>query len=165
MDRVTRRGTYFLFATAAGVYFLDRITKTFAENGLADGPVDVVSGVLTFRLATNSGGAFSLGRSSPWFFAGATMIVSLLIVATAFRHRPLPAAIALGSILGGALGNLTDRIIRGHGLTGTVVDFIDVHVWPVFNLADTGIVLGALLMAWMSIREGDRTGPEPEDER
>lgn len=164
MDRVTRRGARFLFSTAAGVYVLDRITKSLAEDRLADGPLDVVSGVLTFRLATNSGGAFSLGRSSPWFFAAATLIVSVLIVATAFRHRPLPAAIALGSILGGALGNLTDRIVRGSGFDGTVVDFIDVHVWPVFNLADTGIVLGSLLLAWMSIRDGRGT-KEPEDDR
>jgi signal peptidase II len=106
------------------------------------------------RFVSNSGGAFSMGQSAPWFFAAATLIVSGLIVATAFRERSTLAAVALGLILGGALGNLTDRIVRGPRLSGHVVDFIDVHVWPVFNLADSVIVIGAGLLAWSSIRDG-----------
>ena len=67
-----------------------------------------------------------------------------MIVATAFRHRdPVVAAVALGLILGGALGNLTDRALRGPGLSGRVIDFIDLHIWPVFNVADAAIVIGA----------------------
>jgi signal peptidase II len=60
---------------------------------------------------------------------------------------------ALGLVLGGALGNLTDRAIRGSGFGGRVVDFIDLHVWPVFNLADSAIVVGAIVLAWMGLRE------------
>jgi signal peptidase II len=62
--------------------------------------------------------------------------------------------VAVGLILGGALGNLTDRATRGPGFGGRVVDFIDVHVWPIFNVADTAIVVGALLLAAGSFLDG-----------
>lgn len=154
MDRVARRAAAILFTTAALAYLLDRLTKLWAERSFAGGPVEVIPGVVTLRFVSNSGGAFSMGQSAPWFFAAATLIVSGLIVATAFRERSTLAAVALGLILGGALGNLTDRIVRGPRLSGHVVDFIDVHVWPVFNLADSVIVIGAGLLAWSSIRDG-----------
>ena len=108
--------------------------------------------MLTLRFTTNSGGAFSIGGSAPWLFAGATIIVSVLIVATAFRHRNMLTAVALGLILGCALGNLTDRAVRGSGLHGRVIDFIDFHIWPIFNLADSAIVVGAVLLAIASMR-------------
>lgn len=152
MDRVQRRGAILLFTFATVAYLLDRLTKVWAERTLQDGPVDVIPGVLTLRFTTNSGGAFSLGGSAPWLFASATIIVSILIVVTAFRHRNLLTAVALGLILGGALGNLTDRAVRGPGLSGRVIDFIDVHVWPIFNLADSAIVVGAILLAISSMR-------------
>jgi signal peptidase II len=86
-------------------------------------------------------------------FAAATIVVAAAIVASSFRLRNGLTAVSLGLILGGALGNLTDRAIRGDGLlSGRVVDFIDFHVWPVFNLADSAIVIGALLLAVGGIR-------------
>ena len=130
MDRVQRRGATLLFAFAGLAYLLDRLTKLWAERTLQDAPADMIPGVLTLRFTTNSGGAFSIGGSAPWLFAGATIIVSVLIVATAFRHRNMLTAVALGLILGGALGNLTDRVVRGSGLHGRVVDFIDFHTGP-----------------------------------
>jgi signal peptidase II len=148
-----RRGALILFGTAAGVFLLDRVTKFWAERVLADHPIDVISGVLTLRFTTNSGGAFSLGQSAPWFFAAATVAVSALIVITAFRTRSALSSVALGLVLGGALGNLADRVIRGPDLRGHVVDFIDLHVWPVFNAADSAIVIGAILLAWSSFRD------------
>jgi signal peptidase II len=161
VDRVQRRGALLLFAAAGGAYLLDRLTKIWAERTLPGDPVDVIPGVLTMRFTTNSGGAFSLGQSAPWLFAAATIIVSGAIVATAFRHRNLLAAFALGLILGGALGNLTDRIVRGGGFTGHVVDFVDLHVWPIFNVADAAIVVGAILLA-ISTRS-DRSSAEALD--
>ncbi len=158
MDRVRRRGAAILFGTAAIAYLLDRATKLWAERTLADAPIEVIRGALTLRLTTNSGGAFSLGQSAPWLFAGATITVSLVIVATAFRHRDPVVAAALGLILGGALGNLTDRALRGPGLSGQVIDFVDPHVWPIFNVADASIVIGALLLAWSSYRSGSADG-------
>jgi signal peptidase II len=163
VDAIRRRAAVSLFLTALGAYGLDRVTKVWAEATLPGAPIDLIPGVLTLRFTENSGGAFSIGRSAPWFFVGVTTVVSLVIVATAFRHTSRGVAVALGLVLGGALGNLTDRAIRGPGFRGTVVDFIDLHVWPVFNLADSAIVVGALMLAWIGFRDreegSDRSVP------
>ena len=70
-----------------------------------------------------------------------------------------PSAIAMGLILAGALGNLTDRATRGSSFTGEVVDFIDLQVWPVFNVADSAIVVGAAILVVAGVR-GERRAPE-----
>ena len=155
--------TLALYATAAVVYALDRVTKLWAEAALAGRPpIEIVPGVLSFNYTTNSGGAFGLGRSAPWLFAGATVLVSVVIVFVSFRLDRRPLALALGLILGGALGNLTDRILNGPGLSGSVIDFIDLQVWPVFNLADTSIVVGAILLAMSSARREEPEGTAEE---
>ena len=146
--RARRRAAIVLFGSAAAVYLLDRLTKIWAERQLPGDPIDVIPGVLSFRFATNPGGAFSLGQDIPWFFVGASIIVSTLIVVTAFRHTNLLTAAALGLVLGGALGNLTDRYARGSGFTGQVVDFIDLQWWSVFNVADACVVVGGILLVW-----------------
>jgi signal peptidase II len=152
-----------LFVTAGSAYLLDRLTKLWAERSL-ERPIDLIPGVVTFRFTTNSGGAFSIGQTAPWLFAGITVVVSLTIMATAFRHRELPVGIALGLILGGALGNLTDRVVRGPGFRGRVVDFVDLHAWPVFNAADAAIVVGAGLLAWSSLKAGRGHGATAPDD-
>jgi signal peptidase II len=152
VTRTADRAPVALFVTAALVYGADRLTKLWAVRALSDRPIDVIQGVLTLRYVSNSGGAFSLGQGAPWLFAAVTVVVAGLIVAVAFRSRSLLSAVALGLVLGGALGNLTDRIVRGSGLRGRVVDFIDFHVWPIFNLADASIVIGALLLAFTALR-------------
>jgi signal peptidase II len=155
MDRARVRGAAILFSVAASVFVLDRVTKVWAEHRLPGRPIEIVPGVLTFRFATNPGGAFSLGERAPWFFALATLVVAGAIIATSLRHRSLLTAAALGAILGGALGNLTDRVVRGSGLDGHVVDFVDLHVWPIFNIADSAIVIGAILLAVATLRARD----------
>ena len=157
MDARARRGATILFVTGAAVFALDRLTKVWAGHALVDRPIDLIPGALTLRYTTNSGGAFSLGQRTPWLFAGATLIVSGWIVLTAFRPRNAVSALGLGLVLGGALGNLADRALRGPGLSGHVVDFIDLHVWPVFNVADSAIVIGAVVLAWTSFRD-ERAG-------
>lgn len=149
-----RRLAAWLYATAGMTYLADRLTKLWAERSLAGRPpVTVIPGVLQLNYTTNSGGAFGLGQSAPWVFAAATIVVAAAIVASSFRLRNALAAVSLGLILGGAFGNLTDRAVRGDGLlSGRVVDFIDFHVWPVFNPADSAIVIGALLLAVGGIR-------------
>jgi len=155
--------TLALYATAAVVYALDRMTKLWVEAALAGRPpIEIVPGVLSFNYTTNSGGAFGLGRSAPWVFAGATVLVSVVIVFVSFRLDRRPLALALGLILGGALGNLTDRILNGPGLSGHVIDFIDLQVWPVFNLADASIVVGAILLAMSSARREEPEGMAEE---
>jgi signal peptidase II len=155
--------TLALYATAAVVFALDRMTKLWVEAALAGRPpIEIVPGVLSFNYTTNSGGAFGLGRSAPWVFAGATVLVSVVIVFVSFRLDRRPLALALGLILGGALGNLTDRILNGPGLSGSVIDFIDLQVWPVFNLADASIVVGAIVLAMSSARREEAEGMAEE---
>jgi signal peptidase II len=169
VDPARRRGAAVLISVATFAYLADRLTKIWAENRLVDAPIDVIDGLLTFRFTTNSGGAFSIGGSTPWVFVTASVVVIGIILVTAFRHTTLTSAVAVGLILGGALGNLTDRAIRGDGFQGRVVDFIDVHVWPIFNLADTAIVVGAVILALGSFLDGrahDRADDsEPRDAR
>jgi signal peptidase II len=160
VDARRSRAALVLFVTAAVAFGLDRLTKIWAEATLPGAPIDVIPGVLTLRFTTNSGGAFSIGQSAPWFFVGVSAIVIVAILVTSFRHTSRVTAVALGLVLGGALGNLTDRAVRGSGFRGSVVDFIDVHVWPVFNLADCAIVIGALVLALAGFRER-RSEPEP----
>jgi signal peptidase II len=163
VDARRSRAALTLFFAALLSYGLDRVTKVWAEATLPGSPIDVVPGVFTLRFTTNSGGAFSIGQRAPWFFVGVTAVVVAIILATSFRHTSRVASASLGLVLGGALGNLTDRAFRGQGMRGRVVDFIDFHVWPVFNLADCAIVVGAILLAWVGLRErpkGDREQPE-----
>jgi signal peptidase II len=158
VDTPRSRAAHTLFVTACLAYGLDRVTKILAARSLPGDPIDLIPGVLTLRFTTNSGGAFSIGQRAPWFFVGVSAVVAVVILGTAFRHTSRVVGVSLGLVLGGALGNLTDRLIRAPGLRGRVVDFIDLHVWPVFNLADSAIVIGAILLAWAGFRE---RGSEP----
>ncbi len=152
-----------LFAVAGVVWALDRLSKLWVEHTLAGRPpITVIPGVLDLRFTTNPGGAFSLGQRTPWIFVGASVLVSVAIVATAFRHTSIATSFALGLILGGASGNLTDRIVRGTGFSGQVVDFVNFHIWPVFNMADSAIVIGAVLLAISSFA-ADREGQPSHD--
>ncbi len=142
-----------LYSAAVGAYLLDRLTKYLAERYLAGKPpVQVVPDVAQLRYTTNSGGAFGLFGGQPWLFFAATLVVCAAIVVASARLSSGASALGLGLILGGALGNLTDRIIRGPGVSGHVIDFIDFHVWPVFNLADSAIVVGALVILLAGLR-------------
>lgn len=146
-----------LYATAVAAYALDRVTKIWAEGSLAGRPpIEIIPRVLRLTYTSNSGGAFGFGQSAPWLFAGATIaVVAVIVVVSARLSDPLVAA-ALGLVLGGALGNLTDRAINGPGLTGRVTDFIDFRIWPVFNVADSGIVVGAVLLALSSLHREEK---------
>lgn len=154
---VSSRRTAWLYAAALAAYALDRLTKVLAEVHLADRrPIELIPGVLQLNFTENPGGAFSLFTNAQWLFFGATVVISAVIVVASFRVTEILPALALGLVLGGALGNLTDRLVRGDGLfDGTVVDFIDLHVWPVFNLADSAIVVGAGIMLLASVQHRD----------
>jgi signal peptidase II len=144
---VSRRArlALFLYGSAAVVYLIDRATKWVVENHLAGRPpIEVIPGVVRLRFTTNTGGAFGLFGGQAWLFFLATVVVCVVIVIASRRLDGVASAIGLGMILGGALGNLTDRLIRG---SGGVIDFIDFRVWPVFNAADSAIVLGAIVVA------------------
>ena len=138
-----------LYGTAAAVLALDQLTKHLVVSNLAGRPpVDLVGDVVQLRYTTNSGGAFSLLTGAPLFFGIMAMVIIGGIVYASRRAQPLSMLVILGLILGGALGNLTDRLLRGDALLrGEVVDFIKVGIWPVFNLADSCVVVGGILLA------------------
>jgi signal peptidase II len=136
-----------LFGSAAFAYGLDRVTKLLAESRLASRPpIRLIPHVLDLTYTTNSGGAFGLLRGQPWLFFAASAVVCAAIVLASSKLSSLWTSIGLGLILGGALGNLTDRLIHGPGVTGLVVDFIYLHHWPVFNAADSAIVVGTVVV-------------------
>jgi signal peptidase II len=143
----------FLYGTSAAAYVLDRGTKILAEQHLAGRPpIRLVDDIVHLRFTTNAGGAFGLFGGQPWLFFGATVLISAVIVATSPKVASNVSAMGLGLILGGAVGNLTDRIMRGPAVSGRVVDFIDFRIWPVFNLADSAIVIGAFVVALAAFR-------------
>ena len=138
-----------LYGTAAAVLALDQLTKHLVVSNLAGRPpVDLVGDVVQLRYTTNSGGAFSLLTGAPLLFGIMAMVIIGGIVYASRRAQPMAMLVILGLILGGALGNLTDRLLRGDALLrGEVVDFIKVGIWPVFNLADSCVVVGGILLA------------------
>jgi signal peptidase II len=134
-----------LYGVAAAAFAIDRVTKWIVHGHLAGRPpIDVIPGVVRLRYTTNTGGAFGLFGGQAWLFFLATVVVCLVILAASARLDSKATAVGLGLILGGALGNLTDRLLRGRG---GVIDFIDFRVWPVFNAADSAIVIGAIVVA------------------
>ncbi len=138
-----RRIPALFFTAAAAAYALDRVTKLLAERYLAGRPpVRIIPHVVQLTFVRNAGGAFGILGDKPWLFFGATIAVCVGILVSLPRVSSTPLAVGLGMILGGALGNLTDRIIHSAG----VVDFVDFRVWPVFNMADSAIVVGAIVV-------------------
>jgi signal peptidase II len=138
------RGAALLAGVAAAVVLADQVTKTWALHHLARGRTIHVVWTLRLALSFNSGAAFGIGAGlGPFIVAGGVA----LIVAFALMGRGLGlgrsavVTVALGLVLGGAVGNVADRVLRDQG--GAVVDFIDLQWWPVFNVADAAITVGA----------------------
>ena len=137
-------------AVAAAVLALDALTKQWAVSALADGPIELF-GSVRLALTHNKAGAFGLGGAFVPFLAVGALVLVLVMVVRGSATEKLPMALALGLILGGAFGNVIDRILRAPGfLRGAVVDFVDVGFWPVFNLADTAITCGCVLLLFVS---------------
>ncbi|MEW5755170.1 MAG: signal peptidase II [Pseudomonadota bacterium] len=141
---------------SAVVIVLDQLTKLWASSSLELYETIPVMPLFNITLAHNTGAAFSFlaqaGGWQRWFFTGIAVAVSIAIV---IWLRRLPSserleAAALALILGGAIGNVVDRIAHGY-----VVDFIDVYYgnyhWPAFNIADSAITIGAVLLIWHSL--------------
>jgi len=142
------------------VFFLDQFTKAAVRQALAPGQSIPAEGFLRLTHATNTGMAFGLlpDRTLLLVVASIVGIAVLVIVYRQQRGSRLLLRLALGLQLGGALGNLADRLFLGY-----VVDFIDVGPWPVFNLADASIVGGILLLLWVLV--GNERGRPDEVER
>ncbi len=147
-------------AVAVASVALDQGSKTWALESLSDrAPLHLV-GSLQLTLSFNSGVAFSLGRGSGLAVVPVAVAVVLVVVFAARNLGGRLAATSVGLVVGGAVGNLVDRLVRDHG--GSVVDFIDLQWWPVFNVADACIVIGGALLALTSLRRPVAgTGAEP----
>lgn len=154
-SRVTRRGSVGLLAVVAATGFaLDQGTKEWALAALEPGqPRELIGTLLQLRLTFNPGAAFSIGTNATWVL---TIIACVVIAFTIYSARKLRSrvwALGLGLLIGGALGNLTDRFFREPGFgKGHVVDFLELPNWPIFNVADICVVTAAGLIALLSIR-------------
>ena len=160
-----RRRLRLLLAVAATVLILDIVTKVLAVHLLIPGqPVSIIGDTVTWTLVRNSGAAFSMATGYTWVL---TLVATGVVVGIIWMGRRLVSpwwALGLGMILGGATGNLIDRFFRSPGpLRGHVVDFLSVGWWPVFNVADSAVVGGAILLVILSISgyDFDRIGRRP----
>jgi len=144
------------FGVAAAVAALDQLTKAWAAHALVLHDAVAVTPFFNLTLIRNQGAAFSFlagaGGWQRWFFIGLTLAIGLAIAVWLVRsaHRHWPNATALALVLGGAIGNLVDRVRLGY-----VVDFLDFHAagwhWPAFNVADSAISCGAVLLVVLSL--------------
>ena len=144
--RSRRRLLTIVAVTILLVLAVDQVTKSIAVGTLASGPVHLF-GPFSFQLEYNSGVAFSVGVGTvPSVIEAVVLVIIAASVVVFARHlTSVPAAVAIGLVLGGAIGNLADRLFRNHG--GAVVDFVHSTFWPTFNVADSCIVVGGILFA------------------
>ncbi|HEY6425283.1 MAG TPA: signal peptidase II [Pseudonocardiaceae bacterium] len=160
-----RRRTGLLAAITAGVLLLDVLSK-IAVVAVLEGhpPLRLLGGGLYLVVYRNSGAAFSMATGLTWLLSLIALGVVVAIVRLAPRLRSAGWAVGLGLVLGGALGNLADRLFRTPGpLRGHVVDFLsllapDGTVWPVFNLADSAIVCGGAMLVLLAATGRDLDG-------
>lgn len=154
-----------LFAVAAFAYALDLISKMIVVAKLEHhAPIRIIGDWLQFEAIRNAGAAFGFGAAFTVIFTVIAAAVIVVITRLARKLYSLPWAIALGLLLGGALGNLTDRIFRSPGIfQGAVVDFISPKGFAVFNLADSAIVCGGILIVLLSFKGLDPDGTVHKD--
>ncbi|HEX5366819.1 MAG TPA: signal peptidase II [Acidimicrobiales bacterium] len=145
-----------LLSVAGLALALDQLTKAWAVAALGSGDVVDLVGSLRLRLVVNHGSAFSLADGRGALISVLAVVVVAVLLRAGPRHRTALLAVALGLVLGGAVGNLVDRAVRaGDGvLGGGVVDFVDLQWWPVFNVADMAVVSGAGLLLVAQWRAG-----------
>jgi len=149
-----RRRLFFLLASIAVVtYLLDQLSKWWAVNELTDAlPRDLIGSFLRLDLIRNPGAAFSIGTGNTWLLTIVAVVVLVVVIRVSRRLGSAGWAWALGLLLGGALGNLTDRVVREPGFgQGHVVDFLDYNSWFIGNIADIAIVSAAILIGLLAV--------------
>ena len=152
-----------LVSAAALTYIADQLTKWLALHALGDSTVDLVGGWMVLRLSHNSGAALSWGSSITWVFTILALAISVGIVLLARRLVSRAWALTSGLLLGGALGNLTDRLARPPGFgRGAVVDFIGYGNFFIGNVADIAIVVAMVLLMIGAIRGVPLTAPRDD---
>ena len=156
-----------LAVVAVPVYVADQLTKAWATANLQpDHPRNLIGSVLQLNLVRNSGAAFSIATGQTWVLTLIACSVVVFVIFTARRLGSRGWALALGLLLAGSLGNLTDRMFRAPGPgRGHVVDFLQLPHYPIFNIADSAIVSAAVLIALLAFRgvriDGTRASGDP----
>jgi len=139
-------------AIASAIVIADLFTKRFASLNFVDSPVEVIPGFLTFTYHENPGAAFSLFQNGGPIIGVAAILVTVVVLVALRTDRPTIEVVALGLVIGGAVGNLIDRIFRGDGfLDGKVIDWVDLWWIPTFNIADASVTVAVGLLvihAW-----------------
>lgn len=156
-----RRGSLLpvTLAIAAVVVLVDQVTKHWAVNALAGGDPRHVVWTLQWNLSYNSGMAFSRGRGLGPIIGLVALAVAVFIVLAVRTNASRSVAISAGLVLGGALGNLCDRLFRGEAwLRGSVIDFIDFQWFPIFNVADICVNVGGAIFILWSLVSGRKQG-------
>ncbi len=152
---MTAASTRRLWSLIAVIVVVDQLTKHWALNRLSGGRTIDLVGSLRFNLAFNRGMAFSQATGAGPVIGALAFVIIIVVVLWIRRSATGIAAVAAGMIVGGAIGNLIDRLFRNDAwLRGAVVDFIDLQWFPVFNIADSCITIGAILMVLASMRSG-----------
>jgi len=147
------------------VVALDQLTKTWAVNALDNGRIIHVIWTLQFKLGFNSGMAFSQGEGIGPIIGVVALIAVVVLLVSLRRTGSTLSSLGVALVCGGAAGNVIDRLFRGEGwLRGAVVDFIDFQWWPVFNIADAAITVGAVLLLVSTFRAEFRSS-ESVDEK
>lgn len=161
-----------LLTLGLAVLGLDVLTKVLVVATLSDRePVRLFGGALYLTEARNTGAAFSFATGATEVFTVIALVVVVLLVHGSRRVRSTGWAVSLGLILGGAAGNLVDRLLRDPGVfRGAVIDFLSLfdpygQVWPIFNLADSAIVCGGVLAVVLSLRGREIGGPAASGDR
>lgn len=159
-----RRRLPLLLMIAAVLFAFDLLTKCLAVALIEPGEsVPIIGDFARFTLVRNPGAAFSMATGMTWLLTLIAVAVVIGVIRIGRTLRSLWWAIGLGMVLGGALGNLVDRFFRSPGpLQGHVVDFVAIGWWPVFNVADSAIVCGAILLVALTVfgfePDGTRSG-------
>ena len=158
-----------LLLLSAGVVAIDLATKSWVSASMQLGDSREILPFFNLVLMHNTGAAFSFlagaGGWQRWFFTAITIVISgVLVLMLRRQHQDRLMATACALVLGGALGNLYDRLTLGY-----VVDFVMLHAggyaWPAFNVADSAISAGVVLMVWDSLRSGADAGVAPREEK
>jgi signal peptidase II len=145
--------TRWVVAGVLAIVAIDQLTKGWAVSSLASGPKSVIGDAVEFDLTRNGGSAFSRFQGFTPILAIGAVIVTVVLIRVLRSTTDRVLVIGLTLVLGGALGNLVDRIFRAPGfMRGHVVDFVAVGWWPVFNVADSCVTIGAILLIVRSLR-------------
>lgn len=154
LSNTTLRTRRLALAVATAVIVADQMVKWWVVATLPGKPIALVEGFLQLRFVSNSGAAFSLLDGFGSVIGLIAIAAAVFIFLLAVRVDSTGETVALGLVLGGAIGNLVDRAFRGDGfLDGGVVDFVDFSFFPAFNVADSAITVGAILAIWFAFSD------------